>query len=45
MTAATIAAKLKRARYLLSIACFVKDAETHDKLQEEAVLLLKQGRT
>jgi hypothetical protein len=33
----------KRARYLLSIACLVKDAAKHDELQQKADYLLAEA--
>jgi hypothetical protein len=33
----------RRARYLLSIACLVKDAAKHDELQQKAKCLLAQA--
>jgi hypothetical protein len=33
----------RRARYLLSIACLVKDAAKHDELQQKAQCLLAQA--
>jgi len=33
----------KRARYLQSIACFVKNAEKHDELQRKAQELLTKA--
>jgi hypothetical protein len=34
----------KRARYLQSIACLVKDSAKHDELQQEAQALLAKVR-
>lgn len=35
----------KRARYLQSVACLVKDAEKHDELQQQARELLLKSET
>jgi hypothetical protein len=35
----------KRARYLLSIACLVKDVARHDELQQKAQELFARART
>jgi hypothetical protein len=34
----------KQARYLLSIACLVKDAAKHDELQQKAQELLAEAK-
>jgi hypothetical protein len=34
----------KRARYLQSIACLVKDAEKHDEIQQEVQNLLAKAK-
>ena len=33
----------KQARYLMSVACLVKDAVKHDELQRQAQELLRKG--
>jgi hypothetical protein len=35
----------RQARYLLSIACLVKNAERHDELQLQAERLLSEAQT
>lgn len=35
----------KQARYMLNIACLVKDAAKHDELQQKAQYLLAKAQT